>query len=128
MTNLLQQTVFGRFTELPSRSNQQISSKILKGAQFFRVDIGALVLLETEGEEPPVALIGCDECSRSATLAPASKPDPFLDDSAAQVASISPRIISSTAWHSARSDSPTLRAQRPKWRVLNTLFMRKVCH
>ncbi len=31
MTNLLQRTVFGRFTELPSRSNQQISSKILRG-------------------------------------------------------------------------------------------------
>ena len=85
MTNLLQRTVFGRFTELPSRSNQQISSKILKSTQFFRVDIGAFALLETEDEEPPVALIRRDERSRSTTFASASEPDQLLDDAATHV-------------------------------------------
>ena len=63
-----QRAVCGRFTELPSRSNQQISRKILKGVPIFQVDVGAPVLLETEGEEPPVALICRDEGSRSATF------------------------------------------------------------
>ena len=100
----------------------------MKGTQFFRVDVGALVLLETEDEKPPVALIRRNEGSRSTAFASASEPDPLLDDAAAQISvdQSSNHFFHRLAQRPVRQ--PYLARPTTEVAGLNTPFMSTVCH
>jgi hypothetical protein len=50
---------------------QQVTGNRLQGFQFLLADIGSFVLLETEDEEPSVALIRCYQCARTSAFTPA---------------------------------------------------------
>jgi hypothetical protein len=97
MANLLQCSVRNGCSQLRRGSRQQVGGEVLQGFEFLVADVRALVLLETEDEEPPAALVGRYECSRPTALAPTWKPNALLTRPPPKSASIRPAIISFTA-------------------------------
>ena len=76
--NLHQRSFSDCLNHLFVRQMEQISSQCSQRFQFLDCDVVPLVFLKSENKEPPVVLVGCQQCSCATSLSSARKRNPFF--------------------------------------------------